>query len=238
MKQALHRFFFCLILLVSSGFLNAQSGIIGGDPIAYGENLPGFDLLNELADQHANPKSYRSQEDLDLNIITSATYIDISKGNEVEFSAKSQWAENYIWKFGDGTTTSGFQHVKHRYTTPGKYEISLLATSQQEVARQVITIHVIDGKAPLELEEMAHFYVFPADNKLEAVFDLKLPRKEKHLLLEMKDVAGTRIYQYEIGKVRRKQKVHVDLRNLEAGKYYAVIKGKRFNMVSRITVAR
>jgi hypothetical protein len=54
----------------------------------------------------------------------------------------------------------------------------------------------------------------------------------------MKDVAGTRIYQYEIGKVRRKQKVHVDLRNLEAGKYYAVIKGKRFNMVSRITVAR
>lgn len=238
MKQVLHRTLCGLVLMTHAGFLCAQSGVIAGDPIAYGESLPGIDLLAELTEQHANPKKYRSQENLDLNIVASATQIDLSKGMEVEFSARSQWAENYVWKFGDGSTTSGFQHVKHKFSTPGKYEVSLLATNDKEVARQVITIHVIDGKAPLELEEMAHFYVFPADNKLEATFDLKLPRKEKHLVLEMKDVAGTRIYQYEIGKVRRNQKVHVDLRNLEAGKYYAVIKGKRFNMVSRLTVAR
>ncbi|MCB0819534.1 MAG: PKD domain-containing protein [Bacteroidetes bacterium] len=238
MKKTLQFAFGAMLIAAFTGNASAQSGIIAGDPIAYGETMPGIDLLAELTEAHANPKKYRSEENLDLDIIASARQIDISKGNEVEFSARSQWAENFVWKFGDGSTTSGFQHVKHRFPGPGHYEVTLLATNDKEVARQIISIEVIDSKATLELEEMKQYYVFPTNNKLEAEVTMNLPRKEKHMMLEMKDIAGTRIYQFEIGKVRRNQKIKVDLRDLEAGKYYAIFKGKRYSLVSKIIVAR
>ncbi|MEX1189188.1 MAG: PKD domain-containing protein [Bacteroidia bacterium] len=238
MTRRLHKLALGLFISTFSFEIMAQPDVIAGDPIAFGQTMPGYDLLAELTEARVNPKIYRVEENLDLDIKASALHLDLSKEKKIEFSARSEWATNYVWKFGDGSTTSGFQHVQHEYKQPGSYEVTVLATSNKEVAKQTIKVVVVDKSAALELEEMEHFYVFPADNKLEADFQLNLPKKEKHLTLEMKDITGSRIYQFEIGKVRRKQKIHVDLQNLEPGKYYSVLKGKRYSLVSMIIVAR
>jgi hypothetical protein len=216
----------------------AQPDIMAGDPIAFGQTMPGYNLLAELTEAKLNPKTYRSEENLDLNIKASVIHLDLAKEKKIEFSARSEWATSFVWKFGDGSTTSGFQHVQHEFKKPGTYEVTVLATNEKEVAKKSIQVVVVDRTADLELEEMKTYHVFPADNKLEANFQLNLPKREKNLMLEMKDIAGSRIYQFPLGKVRKKQKIRVDLQNLEPGKYYAVLKGKRYSLVSKIIVAR
>jgi hypothetical protein len=238
MTRQLQTLVLSCLLATGASTARGQSVVMAGDAIAYGSNIPGYDLLAELTEAAENPKVLRNEKVLDLDIKTSKIHIDLSKEKQVEFSARSEWATNFVWKFGDGSIVSGFQHVKHEFKQPGTYLVTLIASNNEEVAKKTMEVTVVDPGAALELEEMAHFVVFPANNKLEADFQLNMPKREKHLVLEMQDISGASVYQFEIGKARRKELIHVDLRNLEAGKYYAVLKGKRYSLVSKITVAR
>jgi hypothetical protein len=238
MTRQLHALVFSCLLATGASTAVAQSELIAGDPVAFGNMGQTYNLLAELTEAAEQPKILRNEKLLDLEIKTSKMHIDLSKDKQVEFSARSEWATNFVWKFGDGSILSGFQHVKHEFKHPGTYLVTLIASNNEEVAKKTLEVTVVNPNAALELEEMAHFVVFPADNKLEVDFQLNMPRREKHLILEMQDISGSSVYQFEIGKVRKKELIHVDLRNLDAGKYYAVLKGKRYSMVSKITVAR
>jgi len=238
MTRQLQTLFLSCLLATGASTAKGQSLVMAGDAVAYGTKPPGYDLLAELTEAAVHPKALRNEQILDLDIKTSKVHIDLSKERQVEFSARSEWATNFVWKFGDGSTISGFQHVKHEFKEPGTYLVTLIASNNDEVAKKSLEVTVIDPNAALELEEMEHFVVFPANNKLEANFQLNMPKREKHLVLEMQDVTGASVYQFEIGKARKKELIHVDLRNLDAGKYYAVLKGKHYSMVSKITVAR
>lgn len=232
----------CIFLGLVSSFvarseLNAQTGATAGQ-IAFDHQSGEIDLLAELTEEYSKPLSKTPAKSLDLEIKASRKNVDLKNEQQVEFSAKTGWATNFVWKFGDGSTVSGFQHVKHEFKKPGKYEVVLLASNKNQVAKQTLEINVVDNSIPLELEEMEHYIVFPSDNKLQATIQLNLPKKEKHLLFEVKNVEGERVFEYEVGKVRKKDIINVDLQNLEAGKYYAVLKGQKFSLVSKLTVAR
>jgi hypothetical protein len=233
----------CIFLGIVGSFVvhsnvNAQTDPSLPDISAFNHQLADVDLLAELNEEYREPKKASPAKSLDLKIKASRLHVDLKNERQVEFSANTGWATDFVWKFGDGSTMSGFQHVKHEYRKPGKYEITLLASNKEHVARQTIEIDVVDNSQPLELEEMQHFIVFPSDNKLEADIQLNLPKREKHLLLEIKNIEGERVFEYEVGKVRKTEIIHVDLQNLDAGKYYAILKGKKYSLASRLTVAR
>ena len=239
MKRTLPSIFLGLVgSLVARSDVHAQTDPAGSELTALNHKLADVDLLAELNEEYREPKKTSPAKSLDLKIKASRLHVDLKNERLVEFSANTGWATDFVWKFGDGSTISGFQHVKHEYRRPGKYEITLLASNKEHVARQTMEIEVVDNSAPLELEEMEHFIVFPSDNKLEAAIQLKLPRRERHLLLEIKNIEGERVFEYEIGKVRKTEIIHVDLQNLDAGKYYAILKGKKYSLASRLTVAR
>jgi hypothetical protein len=229
-----------LSCLLTTGVSTAsgQSVVMAGDAFAYGSTIPGYELLAELTEAAEHPKVLRNEKVLDLDIRTSKVHIDLSKERQVEFSARSEWATNFVWKFGDGSILSGFQHVKHEFKQPGTYLVTLIASNNEEVAKKTMEVTVVDPSAALELEEMEHYIVFPADNKLEVKIQLNMPKREKHLVMEMQDISGASVYQFEVGKAKRKELIHVDLSNLEAGKYYAILKGKRYSLASKVTVAR
>jgi len=226
-----------LILCLGVTRLSAQ-GLTIPPALAEESTDPTDELLSDLSSEFY-ASSYR--EDLagkDLAIKVSRVHIDLNDESEVEFSARSGWATDFVWKFGDGTVLSGFQNVKHQFRTPGIYEVTLLASNDSKNVKKSIEVNVIDTSVPLELEEMGHYIVFPYDNKLEAEIKLNLPRRERHLKLQIQDIEGREVFEYEIGRVRKHDQIHVDLQNLENGKYYAVLKGKKYNLVSRLTVAR
>jgi hypothetical protein len=42
----------------------------------------------------------------------------------------------------------------------------------------------------------------------------------------------------EIGRVKKHSLIKINLQSLADGKYYAILKGKKYSLVSRITVVR
>jgi hypothetical protein len=222
--------------LTEKGF--AQTSPQPGDPIVYGDLSPNYDILSELTAEFEADKPIPKKEMLDLDIKASRLNIDLNSEKQVEFSAKSSWAKNFVWKFGDGTVISGFQHVKHKFTAPGTYNVILQVSDGEEIYSKSLEIKVVDNSKPLELEEMEHYVIFPHDNKMEAEIQLNLPRREKNLQLEIQDCEGNKLMQQSIGRVKKQSIIKVDMQDLADGKYYAILKGKKYSLVSRITLVR
>jgi len=197
-----------------------------------------YELLAGLNEDFNRENRMKPSTEADLHIKASRLNIDLAKEGEIELSAKTGWAKDFIWKFGDGKMTSGFQHVKHKYERPGKYQITLLASNGDKLERQQVEIEVVDSRVPLELEEMEHYIVFPHDNKLEAHVQLNLPKRERDLHIQIQNIEGHEVFEYTLGRVRKRQIVKIDMKDLPDGKYYAVLKGKKFSLVSRLTVIR
>ena len=232
-----------LILFATGATFLSQNGFAQttpqpGDPVAYGDYSPNYDILSELTAEYEAPRPIPKKEFMDLDIKASRLNIDLNSEKQIEFSAKTSWANNFVWKFGDGTIVSGFQHVKHKFTEPGTYNVILQASNGEETYSKSIKVNVVDNTKPLELEEMEHYIIFPHDNKMQADIQLDLPRKEKHLNIEVQDWEGNKVLQREIGHVKKRSLIKVDLQDLPNGKYYAILKGKKYSLVSRITIVR
>lgn len=239
MKATIHPLFAALFFVLSfTNNAEAQTEALPGDPIAYGQTAPGYDLLSELSEDYKSSGAVKTKKSVDLEIKASRIHVDLNNEQEVEFSARTGWATDFVWKFGDGKSLSGFQHVKHKFDRAGTYEVTLFASNEEETVKKSVEIVVVDSRQPLELEEMEHYIVFPHDNKLEADLKLNLPRREKKLLFQVQDVEGQQVFEYSLGRVRKNAKVKVDLKNLPDGKYYAVLKGKKYSLVSKLTVMR
>ena len=237
--KAPFRYQLLALLIIGLGVTRlAAQGLTVSPALAEESTDPTDELLTDLTGEFYASVLKEDVAVKDLTIKASRIHVDLNKETEVEFSARTGWATDFVWKFGDGTVLSGFQNVKHRFKSPGIYEVTLLASSDSKNVKKSIEVNVIDTSAPLELQEMEHYIVFPSDNKLEAEIKLNLPRRERHLKLQIQDVEGRDVFEYEIGHVRKNEQIHVDLQNLESGKYYAVLKGKKYNLVSRLTVAR
>lgn len=239
MKATIHPLFAALFFVLSfTNNAEAQTEALPGDPIAYGQTAPGYDLLSELSEDYKTSGAVKTKKSIDLEIKASRIHVDLNNEQEVEFSVRTGWATDFVWKFGDGKSLSGFQHVKHKFDRAGTYEVTLFASNEEETVKKSVEIVVVDSRQPLELEEMEHYIVFPHDNKLEADLKLNLPRREKKLLFQVQDVEGQQVFEYSLGRVRKNAKVKVDLKNLPDGKYYAVLKGRKYSLVSRLTVMR
>ncbi len=197
-----------------------------------------YELLAGLSDEFIEENKIKPSAEADLYIKASRLRLDLAKEQEVELSARTGWAKDFVWKFGDGKVVSGFQHVKHRYEKAGTYQITLLASSGDKLERQQIELEVVDSRQPEEWQEMEHYIVFPHNNRLEAKVQMNLPKKERKMRFQIQDIEGREVFEYKLGKVRKREIVSIDLRNLPDGKYYAVLKGKKYSLVSRLTVTR
>jgi hypothetical protein len=236
MKTQLHPYVAAFALLLGTQINSmAQVDVSPGEAVAYESSSDNF--LGELTADYesARVNEYNGR---DLDIKTSALYVDLGKEQDIEFSARTGWADQFVWKFGDGKITSGVQHVKHRFSKPGKYKVTLIAANSEQSAKKQIEITVVDSRKPLELEEMEHFIVFPQNNKLETDIKLNLPKRERKLRFQVQDIKGNQVFEHMVGRVGKKETIRVDLQNIPDGKYYAVLKGKKYNMVSRLSVVR
>jgi hypothetical protein len=230
-KKLLHINLIFAVIFASLNVLKAQ----GEAPLELPQqNLPGYALLSEL--NLEEKLSSGTKKELELKV--SKQKIVLGRDSMVEFSAKSKWAKDYIWKFGDGSSLSGFQHVQHMYEKPGKYQVILIASNEDEASRKEIEIEVLANPSALEIKEMGHYFVFPNNNKLLTDIQLDLPKREKRFRVEIKDNRGVRVFEKKYGRVKKDQIISLDLSNLEDGRYYAILKGKKYSVLSKVTIVR
>jgi hypothetical protein len=222
----------------------AQSNLLPG--MIYSGPAYSFideDIFDELpkAAAAAEKNSRAIDESFAANTITvkaSKIFVDFNQNPNVEFSAIAPWATDYLWKFGDGSVLSGVQNATHTFKQPGNYRVSVAASNDHQIQNEIIEIKVIDNQHGIKLEEMGHYVVFPTGNKLETEIQLNLPTRERKLYVELQDISGEHVTEQLVGKVRKKQRIKLDFGEIPEGKYYAVLKGKKFSMISKITVIR
>lgn len=230
-RTLLPTYLFFLVTFSSLGILSAQNR---NDLAVNVQELPGYALLSEL--NLEEKLSSGTKKELELKV--SKQKIVLGRDSMVEFSAKSKWAKDYIWKFGDGSSLSGFQHVQHMYEKPGKYQVILIASNEDEASRKEIEIEVLANPSALEIKEMGHYFVFPNNNKLITDIQLDLPKNEKRFRVEIKDNRGVRVFEKKYGRVKKDQIITLDLTDLEDGRYYAILKGKKYSVLSKVTIVR
>lgn len=233
----------CICLAIHSGSYaqsNLLSGMITSGPAYTFNEEDLFDELPKASSLYASNTKVveESFEAKSITVKASKLVVDYNQGAKVEFSAIAPWATDYMWKFGDGTVLSGIQNASHTFKQPGVYRVSVSASNANEIKKEVIEIKVIDNQKGIKLEEMGHFVVFPTGNKLITDIQLDLPTREKKLFVELQDIAGERVIEQLVGKVRKRQKIRLDFGEIPEGKYYAILKGKRYSMVSHVTVIK
>ena len=66
---------------------------------------------------------------------------DLHAPSKVKFTNESQKAENYLWDFGDGDTSS-LVNPTHKYLMSGNYTIELIAKKGNKTAKKHINLHI------------------------------------------------------------------------------------------------
>ncbi|MEN9610595.1 MAG: hypothetical protein RLZZ628_1409, partial [Bacteroidota bacterium] len=85
-----------------------------------------------------------------LSVLPAATAIFsfTTTGNTVTFNNQSTQAANYIWNFGDNTTSTA-QNPTHTYTTQGRYEVALRAIGVGNCDTSRVTQIVLLNRPPI-----------------------------------------------------------------------------------------
>jgi len=71
---------------------------------------------------------------------------------DVNFANNSRKATSYLWSFGDSSPSSSEVSPSHTFTSPGKYTITLNASSLAGSTTKSVTINVLPARPDLSLK--------------------------------------------------------------------------------------
>jgi hypothetical protein len=84
MKATIHPLFAALFFVLSfTNNAEAQTEALPGDPIAYGQTAPGYDLLSELSEDYKTSGAVKTKKSIDLEIKASRIHVDLNNEQEV-----------------------------------------------------------------------------------------------------------------------------------------------------------
>lgn len=136
--------------------------------------------------------------------------IDLNNGIEVSFQNASTYAEDFIWEFGDGTTSTE-THPTHIYQTHGNYQVKLIAKKCE--TQNVKTINLRTNLAVND--ELISTKTKLKFNPVQDFIELEMAKNITEF--QIVDVTGKLI---KSGKFNLK----IDVKNLPSGNYVLNLK--------------
>ncbi len=144
-----------------------------------------------------------------------------------EFENQSEYADSYIWEFGDGHTDTTAM-TSHQYTAIGTYEVCLTATNLCDSFKKCETIEVSEV-TNIEVHEWEQgLLVYPNPVRNTQLF-VEIPQKSEPPILTLYNSFGQQI-QASVNSD------FLDTNELEAGVYYLAIEVKGEKAVRKIIV--
>jgi PKD repeat protein len=138
--------------------------------------------------------------------------------NVISIENLTTGAQNFNWNFGDNTSSTLQNPTAHRYTTPGTYNVSLLAYNQycgrgtsQQIALNFTATEEFNQEGALMISPN------PTDNVL--IFNFKTP-KYLGQMVQFSDVNGRMIQQFELNQSMIQT---LDISTFAAGLYFIKI---------------
>jgi gliding motility-associated-like protein len=111
-----------------TGIVPARLVIRGFDGICPVEVQKSVNILQVISD-------FKREDGIDTSICFNE--------NPYEFTNTSNMYDNYLWKFGDGTTSSTQLHPTHNYATSGIYSVTLYVNNNTHNCKDSITKEVV-----------------------------------------------------------------------------------------------
>lgn len=128
----------------------------------------------------------------------STDTVVLSGLGNVELTNNSQNATEYLWNFGDGTSSDPTVNPIHVYTTEGTYTITLTAINYNCTTTVAQTIVVVPfGVGIEELLSDQHLVVYPNPNTGLFTVEVELDAPSE-MLVELNNVLGQRVYQTKL----------------------------------------
>jgi len=130
----------------------------------------------------------------------TATPTTVGTGEEVEFRATNpsdpdeDTIAQYEWDFGDGNTLDdGTRIVTHVYTTPGTYNVTVLAVDSRggKSAKKTVTVTVTGAEGTV-------LYAYPNPAATVATFTYFLPQDATDPVLRVYDLVGRLVFEHEL----------------------------------------
>lgn len=157
-------------------------------------------------------------------------------GTPIEFENKSTGGQNYLWDFGDGTTSQEFEPL-HIYKAVGVYEVTLTVSNdfcQKEFSKTVVVSDVLTGIDQPDFEQDLSIYPNPTRGQLRiAIGD----RNYQSGTLEVISPLGTMILkQDELDLNLYTQDITLDLSGFDQGIYVVRVYLDEDVLVGRIVL--
>ena len=147
-------------------------------------------------------------------------YTDLGLG-EFEFTDMSQYADSWLWNFGDGSTDQ-VQNPVHTYTTDGTYTVTLIAsnTCGSDTASQDIVVIITSI-----IQASSNLYIQAYPNPNNGIFFITLNANYTGKVeMEVYGIEGKKVFANEWEKYTVKQTVPINLKSLSKGMYRILLK--------------
>ena len=122
----------------------------GGDPSTSSEQNPiviyntagTYDVTLTVSNDFGT-ESVTDMNIVNVNFTPLVDFDFVANGLTVAFTSNAQLAENYQWNFGDGIGSSIEENPTYTYSSPGVYEVTLLASNVFCGAGLTLSVEVI-----------------------------------------------------------------------------------------------
>lgn len=172
-------------------------------------NLYGSDTITQVAS-------------IKVNAAPSAKFTFVSNGSIVNFTNLSKGGTSYLWKFGDGTTSTEENPV-HAYSTPGKFTVELTATNE---CGSFTFTEIVDVKVSVkEIDFIQSVQLYPNPNKGNFILDVVSTQNRK-IKLNIVDVLGRIVYQSNVEIPAGRSKKDFNVSGLSAGNYMILLQSE------------
>ncbi len=153
--------------------------------------------------------------------------------NTVNFANNSNNTNKYSWDFGDGNTDT-VMNPMHTYTAPGKYFVSLEASSVCGFDKIIDTIEIVTiGINPISLSDEIVIFPNPAKDKI----NIQLNQKSEATIV-IQDVTGRVFMRERIVNNKTMKKHCISIRGYNPGTYIIKITGNGFALSEKLIICR
>ncbi|GAB4247523.1 MAG: hypothetical protein Kow0027_09330 [Saprospiraceae bacterium] len=186
------------------------------DPVVVYAAAGNFDV--QLVVQNAfGADTLLQQEAVSVHPVPAADFTFTADSLTVQFQSQSQGGQNFLWEFGDGTSSTE-ENPAHTYQQPGIYEVTLTVSNGPCGATVAQTVAAIPNATGENTWPGLNIYPNPSRGFVHLSFG-------EHVNIEGVEIQVFNSLGIEIFKAYPQQKdTSLDLHHLAAGVYFLVLK--------------
>jgi len=148
-----------------------------------------------------------------------ASFDSESTGLDVTFTNTSQFADNYLWDFGDGSTFSVLENPTHSYTTPGSYEVALTVSNEFCVGEVFTASIEVGPSATIDLQK-EKWRIYP--NPVKEFTTISSDEFVGELELSLFDITGKELRREQVFFDKQ---ILLETESLTSGVYFLKLDG-------------